>query len=105
MRRTYLLGVVAPVPGFDRVRLAFCQRHFAQRRAFGRSARFRRLPDLCQQLGDRGRRTCHAVDQAKKVFSLYNASDKLLLDEPWDYNRLPEAAQDRIVKWMSENMR
>jgi dienelactone hydrolase len=46
-----------------------------------------------------------AVDQAKRVFSLYNASDKLVLDEPWDYNRLPEAAQDRIIAWMSENMR
>ncbi len=46
-----------------------------------------------------------AVNQAKKVFSLYNASDKLVLDEPWDYNRLPEATQDRIIKWMSENMR
>jgi pimeloyl-ACP methyl ester carboxylesterase len=46
-----------------------------------------------------------AVDQAKKVFSLYNASDKLVLDEPWDYNRLPEATQDRIIQWMSKNMR
>lgn len=46
-----------------------------------------------------------AVDQAKKVYSLYQAADELVLDEPWDYNRLPEATQDRIIKWMGENMR
>ncbi len=46
-----------------------------------------------------------AVESARKVFSLYNASDKLILDAPWDYNRLPEATQDRIVKWMKENMK
>jgi pimeloyl-ACP methyl ester carboxylesterase len=46
-----------------------------------------------------------AVDQAQKIYSLYHAADKLVLDEPWDYNRLPEATQDRIIKWMSENMR
>jgi pimeloyl-ACP methyl ester carboxylesterase len=46
-----------------------------------------------------------AVDQARRVFSLYKASDKLVLDEPWDYNRLPETTQDRIIQWMSENMR
>jgi len=28
-----------------------------------------------------------------------------MLDEPWDYNRLPEATQDRIIKWMDENLR
>jgi len=46
-----------------------------------------------------------AVDQARKIYSLYNATDKLVLDEPWDYNRLPEATQDRIIKWMNANMR
>jgi pimeloyl-ACP methyl ester carboxylesterase len=45
-----------------------------------------------------------AVGQAKTIFSLYNAADKLVLDEPWDYNRLPEATQDRIIQWMSVNM-
>ena len=45
-----------------------------------------------------------AVEQARKVYSLYGAEDKLILDEPWDYNRLPEATQDRIIEWMSENM-
>jgi pimeloyl-ACP methyl ester carboxylesterase len=46
-----------------------------------------------------------AVEQAGKIFSLYNASNKLKFDKPWDYNRLPEASQDRIVEWMKENMR
>ena len=45
-----------------------------------------------------------AVEEAKKIYSLYNSTDKLILDEPWDYNRLPEAAQDRIIEWMSANM-
>jgi pimeloyl-ACP methyl ester carboxylesterase len=46
-----------------------------------------------------------AVDQAKKIFGLYNATDKIVLDEPFDYNRLPEVTQDRVVKWMTENMK
>jgi hypothetical protein len=46
-----------------------------------------------------------AVGQAKKIYSLYHAANQLVEDEPWDYNRLPEASQDRIIKWMSENMR
>jgi dienelactone hydrolase len=46
-----------------------------------------------------------AVDQARGVFDLYGAADKLVLDEPFDYNRLPEATQDRIIKWMTENMK
>jgi dienelactone hydrolase len=45
-----------------------------------------------------------AVEQAKKIYSLYRAADKLMLDEPWDYNRLPEAAQDRAIQWMSATM-
>ncbi len=46
-----------------------------------------------------------AVNQAKKVYSFYSATDKLVLDEPWDYNRLPEVTQDRIIQWMGANMR
>ena len=46
-----------------------------------------------------------AVDQAAKVFALYGAKDKLALDEPWDYNRLPNAVQDRAIAWMKENMK
>ncbi len=45
------------------------------------------------------------VEEARKVYSLYNAEDKLALDEPLDYNRLPEATQDRIIQWMGQNMR
>ena len=46
-----------------------------------------------------------AVEQARKVYALYDASDKLKLDEPWDYTRLPTATQERIIKWMNENMK
>ena len=46
-----------------------------------------------------------AVDQARKVYGLYGAADKLALDEPWDYNRLPEATQDRVIDWMGKNMK
>jgi pimeloyl-ACP methyl ester carboxylesterase len=45
-----------------------------------------------------------AVEQAKKVYSLYGATDKLGLYEPWDYNRLPTASQDWIVQWMHQNL-
>jgi hypothetical protein len=40
-----------------------------------------------------------AVEQARAVYGLYKASDKLVLAEPWDYNRLPEATQDKIIEW------
>ena len=46
-----------------------------------------------------------AVAEARKVFSLYNASDKLMLDDPFDYNRLPEVSQDRAIAWMKQNMK
>jgi pimeloyl-ACP methyl ester carboxylesterase len=46
-----------------------------------------------------------AVEQARKIYSLYNASDKLMLAEPWDYNRLPEATQDKIIEWMGTTMK
>ena len=46
-----------------------------------------------------------AVEQAKKVYGLYNAADQVMLDEPWDYNRLPLATQDRVIKWMGEKMK
>ncbi len=46
-----------------------------------------------------------AVEQAKKVYALYDAADKLALKEPWDYTRLPTATQDQIMKWMNENMK
>jgi cephalosporin-C deacetylase-like acetyl esterase len=46
-----------------------------------------------------------AVEQAKKIYRLYNAADNVLLDEPWDYNRLPLGTQDRVIKWMEEKMK
>jgi len=42
-----------------------------------------------------------AVDEARKVYTLYGAAAKIELEEPWDYNRLPENTQDRIIKWMA----
>jgi len=45
-----------------------------------------------------------AIGQAHKVYDLYSAGEKLALDEPWDYNRLPEKTQDRIIGWMKTNL-
>ncbi len=42
-----------------------------------------------------------AVEQARKIYSLYGATDKLALYEPWDYTRLPERSQDYLVQWMT----
>jgi hypothetical protein len=46
-----------------------------------------------------------AVEQARKVYSLFGAPDKLALYEPWDYNRLPEKSQGHLIEWMAANMR
>ena len=46
-----------------------------------------------------------AVDEAKKVYALYGASDKLGFREPWDYNRLPDRLQDEAIDWMGSNFR
>ena len=45
-----------------------------------------------------------AVTQAKQVYSLYSAGDKLAVQEPWDYNRLPNKTLDEAVKWMKSNL-
>ena len=45
-----------------------------------------------------------AVEQARKVYALYGATDKLALQEPWDYNRLPDETQDGIIQWMKANL-
>jgi pimeloyl-ACP methyl ester carboxylesterase len=45
-----------------------------------------------------------AVEQARKVYSLYGATEKLALHQPWDYNRLPNAQLDWILKWMAQNL-
>jgi pimeloyl-ACP methyl ester carboxylesterase len=47
----------------------------------------------------------HAVTQAKQVYGLYGAGDKLAIQQPWDYNRLPNKTQDEIVTWMGTNLR
>ncbi|MBN2181098.1 MAG: alpha/beta fold hydrolase [Sedimentisphaerales bacterium] len=46
-----------------------------------------------------------ALEQARKVYALYDAADNLALQEPWDYTRLPTATQDLIIKWMDENLK
>ena len=45
-----------------------------------------------------------AVTQAKQVYSLYGAGDKLAISEPWDYNRLPNKTLDETVKWVTSNL-
>ena len=45
-----------------------------------------------------------AVGQAKQIYTLYGAGDKLGLQEPWDYNRLPNNMMDEAVKWMGKNL-
>jgi len=44
-----------------------------------------------------------AVQEARKVYGLYGAAARLALEEPWDYNRLPNKTQDQIVQWMGTN--
>ena len=56
------------------------------------------IKPLIDMLNDKGR----AISAYKPAAGA--PADKLMLDEPWDYNRLPEAAQDRIIQWMSANM-
>lgn len=45
-----------------------------------------------------------AVGQARKVYALYGAADKLALQEPDDYQRLPTATLNSIVQWMGQNL-
>lgn len=44
-----------------------------------------------------------AVEQARRVYSLYQAPDRLTLQEPWDYNRLPNSTLDSTVQWIKNN--
>jgi len=46
-----------------------------------------------------------AVEQAKKIYALNGAEDRLGLYEPWDFTRLPAATQDWIVQWMGKMVR
>jgi len=45
-----------------------------------------------------------AMRHARQVYALYGSPDKLVLQEPWDYNRLPNKTQDDIVKWMGASL-
>ncbi|HVT79077.1 MAG TPA: alpha/beta fold hydrolase, partial [Phycisphaerae bacterium] len=46
-----------------------------------------------------------AAEAARKIYALYKAEDNLKLDEPYDYNELAGTTQDRILIWMSHNMK
>lgn len=46
-----------------------------------------------------------AVTEAKQVYALYGAGDKLATSEPWDYNRLPNKTLNDAVEWMGANLR
>jgi dienelactone hydrolase len=46
-----------------------------------------------------------AVENARKIYTLYNAADALGLHEPDDYNRLPPPVQDAAIAWMKEHMK
>jgi pimeloyl-ACP methyl ester carboxylesterase len=46
-----------------------------------------------------------AVGEARKVYTLYSASDKLGYRQPWDYNRLPNGLQDQVIEWMKGTLR
>jgi hypothetical protein len=46
-----------------------------------------------------------AVAEAKKVYALYNAQDKLALYEPQDYTRLTTPTQDWAVTWMNSSQK
>jgi lysophospholipase L1-like esterase len=56
------------------------------------------IKPLVDMLNDKGR----AIPAYKPAAGA--SADKLMLDEPWDYNRLPEATQDRTIQWRSANM-
>lgn len=45
-----------------------------------------------------------AVRQARQVYALYGAKDKLQLLDPWDYNRLPDNTLNDAVSWMKANL-
>jgi dienelactone hydrolase len=44
-----------------------------------------------------------AMRQARQVYSLYGAQNRLTIQEPWDYNRLPNSTLDDAVSWMKAN--
>ena len=46
-----------------------------------------------------------AVRQARQVYALYGAQNKIAIQEPWDYNRLPNNTQADAIDWMKANLR
>lgn len=44
-----------------------------------------------------------AVDNARRVYNLYQSGEKLGLQEPDDYGRLTDHTQDAAIKWMKTN--
>jgi hypothetical protein len=44
-----------------------------------------------------------AVESARKVYALHNAGNRLALQEPNDYQRMPTATQDAIIAWLGQN--
>jgi dienelactone hydrolase len=46
-----------------------------------------------------------AVEQARRVYALYNAGDKLALVEPKDYTRLPTPTQNWAVDWLNSTQK
>lgn len=42
-----------------------------------------------------------AVDEAKKVYALYSATDNLALYEPKDYTRLTNETENHAIEWMN----
>jgi pimeloyl-ACP methyl ester carboxylesterase len=45
----------------------------------------------------------NAVNRAQKIFGFSSAVNKLELQEPDDYGRLTDAAQDKAIEWMKNN--
>jgi hypothetical protein len=45
-----------------------------------------------------------AVEQARKAYAAQGSADKLALDEPHDYQRLPTATQTRASEGMTKNL-
>lgn len=41
-----------------------------------------------------------AIERARGIYRLQDAAGGLELYAPWDYNRLPDAHQQRIIEWM-----
>lgn len=44
-----------------------------------------------------------AVSNAKKIYTLQGAGNKIALQEPDDYARFPASTQDKVIEWMKTN--